>query len=193
MRNSLKITSALALSIFCISGFALSNDEVKSARQTIDAQYKAAMAQCKSMKDNAKDICEKEAKGQEKIARADLDANIKPGDANTLYKARLVRAEATYDVAKERCDDMNGNAKDVCKKDAEAAHVKAKEDAKVQRVEAAPAGSPAQKAANTSQARQNAAEETRDAQYQAAKERCDAMSGPEKDNCLNQAKIQFSR
>ena len=33
----------------------------------------------------------------------------------------MAKADATYEVAKERCDDLSGNAKDVCKKDAKAA------------------------------------------------------------------------
>ena len=44
--------------------------------------------------------------------------------------------EATYDVAKEKCDELSGNSKDVCVKEANAALVKAKADAKVDRVAA---------------------------------------------------------
>ena len=33
----------------------------------------------------------------------------------------MKKADAEYDVAKERCDDLAGNAKDVCQKDAKAA------------------------------------------------------------------------
>jgi hypothetical protein len=42
----------------------------------------------------------------------------------------MAKAEADYDVAKEKCDDQSGNAKDVCKKDAKAAFTSAKADAK---------------------------------------------------------------
>jgi hypothetical protein len=38
-------------------------------------------------------------------------------------------------VAKEKCDDFSGNSKDVCQKDAKAAHVKALESAKVSKFE----------------------------------------------------------
>ena len=37
----------------------------------------------------------------------------------------MKKAEAEYEVAKERCDDLAGNAKDVCVKDAKAAHERA--------------------------------------------------------------------
>ena len=193
MHTYLKITSALAISMFAASGFALTSGEIKAEKNSIDAQYKSAMAQCKSMNGNAKDICEKEAKGNEKIAKADLDVRDKPTEL-TQYKARLARADAAYEVAKERCDDQSGNAKDVCRKDANATHVKAKEEAKVQRVESTPTGqSPAAKAAAVSEARKDAVQDTREAQYKAAKERCDAMSGPDKDTCVNDAKIRFGQ
>jgi hypothetical protein len=65
-------------------------------------------------------------------------------DAEAAYKntpkvredARVTRAEATYNVAKEKCDQLSGNPKDVCAKEANAALVKAKADAKVDRVAA---------------------------------------------------------
>jgi hypothetical protein len=41
-----------------------------------------------------------------------------------------------YDVAKEKCDDLSGNAKDVCVKDAKAAQAKAKAEAKDDRADA---------------------------------------------------------
>ena len=42
----------------------------------------------------------------------------------------IKKADAEYDVAKEKCDDLAGNAKDVCVKDAKAAREKAKTSAK---------------------------------------------------------------
>ena len=193
MNTYLKITSALAISLYTASGFALTSDEVKTENKAIEATYKSAMAQCKTMNGNAKDICEKEAKGNENIANADLDAKDKPSDS-THYKARLARADAAYEVAKERCDDQSGNAKDVCKKDAQAAHVKAKEDAKVKRTEEAPSNmTPQNKAADVSEARKDAAQATRDAEYKAAKERCDALPAASKDACVNDAKTHFAQ
>ncbi|QNN57581.1 hypothetical protein H9K76_01380 [Diaphorobacter ruginosibacter] len=193
MNISMKITSAVAASLFSLSGFALTGDEVKAEKNNIDAQYKSAMAQCKTQNGNAKDVCEKQAKGNEKVARAELEARADPTESRQ-YKARLARADADYEVAKERCDDQSGNAKDVCKKDAQAAHVKAKEAAKVMRAEADPAGAtPQRRAADVSEVRKEAAEETRDAQYKAAKERCDALSGAAKDTCVNDAKTRFAQ
>ena len=91
-----------------------SKRQVKNADQDrIEAEYKAAKERCDPMQGNAKDICEKEAKGKEKVAKAELDAKMKP-TAGNQRKAKEARAEAAYEVAKERCEDQKGNGKDVC-------------------------------------------------------------------------------
>src|SRR5689334_17763430 len=92
--------------------------KMKNAEEDkIEAQYKADKAKCDGMSGNAKDVCEKEAKGKEKVAKAELDAKKDPS-ARNQRKVEEARADAKYDVAKERCDDMKGNEKDACQKDA---------------------------------------------------------------------------
>lgn len=49
----------------------------------------------------AEDVCEAEAKGTERIAKADLKARHEP-TARNVQKARDARVEATYSVARER-------------------------------------------------------------------------------------------
>ena len=39
-------------------------------------------------------------------------------------------------VAKQKCEDLKGNAKDVCKKDAKTAHTAAKDEAKAEKTAA---------------------------------------------------------
>ena len=100
-----------------------------------EAQYKMDKDACSSRSGNAKDICLAEATGKEKIAKADAEAAYK-NTPKAREDARATRAEATYNVAKEKCDELSGNPKDVCVKEADAALVKAKADAKVDRVAA---------------------------------------------------------
>lgn len=69
-----------------------------------------------------------EAEGSEKVAKADLEAMYEPSKENS-HKARIAKAEAEYAVAKERCDDQAGNAKEVCLKEAKAAEAVTKADA----------------------------------------------------------------
>ena len=112
--------------------------QVKNADQDrIEAEYKAARERCDPMQGNAKDICQKEAKGKEKVAKAELEAKNNPTAANQR-KVQEAKADAAYDVAKERCDDKKGNDKDVCQKDAKAAHERAMAD--IKRADAKSAG-----------------------------------------------------
>ena len=59
---------------------------------------------------------------------AELDARYKPPQ-KADYSVTVAKAEAAYDIAKEKCADKAGNEKDVCVKEAKAAKVRAKADA----------------------------------------------------------------
>lgn len=161
-----------------LSAQTMNANEYGAARDRVEADYKAARAACDKMTGNAKDVCMAEAKGHEKVAKAELQQRRsgKPGDARKLAEAR---ADAAYDVAKERCDDLKGNEKDVCVKDAKAAHTRAKADAKA-----------AEKSAD---ARKDAAEDKRDANYAAAAERCDSLQGAAKDTCQKNARARYGK
>ncbi|MCB1980347.1 MAG: hypothetical protein KDF25_13520 [Burkholderiaceae bacterium] len=182
---------ALALTgLVASTGMAMDKAEHAAANDRISADYKMAKEKCDALKDNAKDVCEKQAKGNEKVAKAELQAQYKPSD-KAAYKARKERADADYEVAKEKCDDMKGNEKDVCKKDAKAAHVKAVENAKVARAQAQPADNASEKRAAIAEARKDADHEKREAEYKAAKERCEPLQGEEQNKCEADAKKKY--
>jgi hypothetical protein len=193
--------SKLMISLLAAAGIALagaanaaergtmSRDVYKADKDKIEAQYKADKAHCSTLSGNAKDVCQAEAKGKEKVAKADLEAEYKNTD-KARYAARVAKADAAYDVAKEKCDDLSGNQKDVCVKQAKAAHTKATSDAKVARVDSKATRVAADKRAD---ARQDAREDTRDAQYKVAVEKCDAMSGAAKDQCVKDAKMHYGK
>ncbi len=85
---------ALAIAgLLATSGMAMTKEEHKAAKDRIEADYKAAKAQCATLSGNAKDVCEKEAKGNEKVAKAELDAQYQPSDKHT-YKVHEARADA---------------------------------------------------------------------------------------------------
>jgi len=167
----------------------MAKDDYKAGKEQIAGQYKAEKATCNSFSGNAKDVCVAEAKGREKVAKADLEASYKPS-ANSRYKARVAVAEAAYSVAKERCDDKGGTAKDVCVKEAKAVKTTAKADAKAQ-MKVSDANVVARD--KGAEARKDAAETANDAQYGVAKEKCDAYAGEAKDHCLAQAKKNFGK
>jgi hypothetical protein len=114
---------------------AMSKEGYDNAVRNAETQYKADKDACPSRSGNAKDICMAEASGKEKIAKADAEAAYR-NTPKAREDARVARAEAAYSVAKERCDEQSGNAKDVCLKEANARLVKAKADARVEEVAA---------------------------------------------------------
>ena len=157
----------------------MSKADFKAEKNLITAQYKADKAGCSSLSANAKDICVEQVKAKEKVARAELTFAYtgKPGDQNKILVAK---AETSYAVAKEKCDDLAaGNPKDVCVKEAKAVETKALADAKMGR--------------QISAARSDASDSKRDADYKVAAEKCDALAGDSKANCMANAKANFGK
>ncbi|MCT9811128.1 hypothetical protein N0K08_10825 [Acidovorax sp. Be4] len=187
-RKKLIYMSAVAL--ISTSVFAITPEEHKAAKAQISADYKAAKTHCSSLKSNAKDVCEKEAKGREKVAGAELDYRVEASERNR-HKLATAKADASYEVAKEKCDDLSGNAKDVCVKDAKAAHVRDIEAAKVSEARHEKNVAPEVKAADVSDAKKEAAQKVREADYKAAVERCDSLAGAAKDTCVANAKRTY--
>lgn len=107
----------------------ISSDEYKREKGRVEADAKAAKESCKSMKDNAKDICQAEAKAKEKIAKKELDWKKNPNEKNHMDFEKA-KAEGAYEVAKEKCEDMKGAEQSACKKQAKADEKKAIADAK---------------------------------------------------------------
>ena len=98
----------------------ISRDEYKREKDQIEADAKAAKAKCKDLKDNAKDVCQAEAKANEKVAKKELDYKNKPTEKNR-YEADKMKIEAAYEVAKEKCEDQKGAGEQAsCKKQAKA-------------------------------------------------------------------------
>jgi ParB-like chromosome segregation protein Spo0J len=197
--NAVAFAMGLAFSVGAMAQ-GMSKQNHKAGQDRISADYTAAKARCASLSGNPNDICEAEAKGKAKVARAELDAAYLPSD-KARHEARIAKAEADQAVAKERCDDMAGNAKDVCLKVANAVETAAKADAKAQ-MKTAEANAVASetsadaraKADNKSaEARKEATDDKLDAQHGVAKQQCDTFAGSAKDACLDQAKARFTK
>lgn len=156
----------------------LAKDTYDAGKQRIEQRFKTERAACASLAGNGKDVCVLQAQERLDVARAELEYAYtqKPED-----RARLAstRADAAHAVARERCDDLAGNARDLCVTQAKAEHTKALADARSeQKIEAA---------------RQEAAQDKRDAEYTVALQRCDALAGDAKAACIAQAKARFGK
>ena len=111
----------LTLVAAAIAALALGTNAQAVDTKRINQEHKAELEKCKDLKGNAKDVCKKEADGHKKIAKA--EAELKEQDTpKNRQKLAEAKADAQYDVAKEKCDDQKGDAKSACKKTAKAEH-----------------------------------------------------------------------
>lgn len=156
----------------------MSDADYRGAKERIAAEYKAAAAACDKLRDNAKDVCREQAKGQERVASAELEYN-RSGEQKDATRLATEKADAEFRVARERCDDRSGNDKDLCVTEAKTAHTKALADAKMRQ--------------RVGEARRDAAEDKREADYNLAREKCDALTGDSKARCLADAKARFGK
>ena len=202
--NKLNITAiAAAIGLVFSAGVMaqnMSKEAYKAAEDRIAAEYTTDKAKCDPLSGNTKDICNAEAKGKEKVAKAELEARYEP-TAKNHYKALAAKAEADYAVANEKCDDKLGNDKDVCVKEAKAVETRLKADAEAQMKTSEANKAASEKSTEASkkakaegaEARQDAATDKRDADYAVAKEKCDSLASSAKDTCLNEAKAKFHK
>jgi hypothetical protein len=182
MRNLHLCRTALALTTLFVasSGFAanMSSAEHSAAKSRISAEFKADKAACSASTGNAKDICQEQAKAKEKVALAELEY-ARTGKSADAGKVAVAKADTSYSVAKEMCDDLAGDAKALCRTEAQAVHSKAIADTKLVR--------------KVGEARNDAAEQKREADYKVAAEKCDSLAGDLKTSCMNDAKARAGK
>ena len=114
MTKKWKVLAALLLVSAATSGFAMTKAEFKAEKQRIAIEYKSAIQRCKTLVGNQRDVCKQQAKGRVSVAKAQLKARAEPS-ARQDYKVRMARANAANAVARERCDDLVGEARTVCR------------------------------------------------------------------------------
>ena len=178
-------------SLMATGALAMNRAEYNTAKQRIGVDAKVRLAKCRPLSAHAKEVCTKEARGAALIARADLDAIYKPSD-QTTYKARVTRADVAYNVTWEKCDELAGQTREVCRMDAKGVHVRAVEDAKVALVEARPGDTVVAKNVAVAQARKDAATARRKADFDAAKARCGALAPDLQAKCVEDAKRVYA-
>ena len=132
IRNTFQhsLIAAALLALPFTPALAMTKADYKADKDRISAAYKQEKAACDRLSANAKDVCVEEAKAKEKVGKAELESNY-TGKAKDANKVLVAKAESAYAVAKEKCDDQSGNAKDVCVKEAKAVDFKALADANI--------------------------------------------------------------
>ncbi len=178
--KTLLASAALCTAFAASSTFAatMTRSEYGISKDRVSADYKADKSACATMSGNQKDICQEQAKGKEKVARAELEYNY-TGKMSDSNKVAIAKADSTYAVAKEMCDDKAGNLKDVCVAEAKAVHTKALADAKLVK--------------KVGDAKMDAVEDKRDADYKVATEKCESLAGDAKSACVSAAKLRYNK
>jgi hyperosmotically inducible protein len=154
----------------------MTNDpaQYRTVTQKAAADYKAAVASCKSMSGAAKTTCVDEAKVAQ--ARANADAVAQYND-NTKARtaARTKLADAEFALAKSKCAGMVSTDKTNCVNNAQSVHLAALADAKADRS--------VQVAENTGIAPPVAGTTTADTKS-AAVAKCEQIAGKPDTGCL---------
>ena len=184
--NALTLVIGLTLSS-CAVADNMTLDQYKSLEIKIESDYKVAKEKCSSLAGNDEDICEAEIKGKRNIDKAELKHSNKP-TPKTLYKARVAKADAESSVAIQKCDEKEGNAEDVCVKEAKAAKIQQTASAEAQMKTLKADDEAIQK---SSDARKDAEQDMRDANYAVAKEKCEDLDGKPEDSCMSDVKSFF--
>jgi hypothetical protein len=132
MNMTFKLSGVVAAALLALSSAyaqPMTKEAAKAEKDRIEESAKADKKACEPLKANAKDVCEAEAKAKEKIAKAELKwkESGKDGDRVNFEK---MKAEGTYEVAKEKCEDLQGSAQSDCKKEAKMAEKAAIDAAK---------------------------------------------------------------
>ncbi len=180
----------------------MSSWDFQSSMDSIATQYISNKVSCESLSTNASITCMAEARSIEEVAEADLVARSE----NTIrshYEALITKAEADHAVAKKMCDDLSGNAKDICQKDAKASEIAAIADAKAHiRTSSGGKIMPNEKSAEAKNRAENtssAAVPSRrygqegDSEFSVVKEWCNTLAGGAKGKCLNEANVRVNK
>ena len=101
-----------------------------AAKKAIEADTQAAIALCHDKEGRDKEVCKAEARADERVRKADLEAQYR-GTVAAAADAKLARAKAQFEVAKVRCADQAFEEKLSCLRSARAQKAKALAEAKL--------------------------------------------------------------
>jgi len=101
-----------------------------AAKKVIEAEARTAFEGCRDKDARDREVCKAEARGAERVRKADLEAQYR-GTVAAATDARLARAKAQFEVAKVKCADQRSEDKVSCLRSARAEKAKALAEAKL--------------------------------------------------------------
>jgi hypothetical protein len=108
----------------------MARPDYDASKTLIESDARQAMARCRDLEGQAKDVCRAEARADERTRKADLEARYR-GTIAAAAEARVAHARAQYDVAKARCSSAHGSDRLACMRAAREEKAKALSDAKL--------------------------------------------------------------
>ena len=100
------------------------------AKRVIEADSRQAIGKCRDEDAPARDVCKAQARAEERVRKADLEARYR-GTVAAAAEAKLARAKAQYEIARAKCGNERGEDKLSCLRSARADKAKALTEAKV--------------------------------------------------------------
>jgi len=94
-----------------------SPDEYEAAGAAIGDETRMSLAGCKKLTGPEKLVCMTEARSQEKIRRADLEARYL-GTFDATFQAQVTRVDAQFEVEAKRCEAQGREAQGGCQREA---------------------------------------------------------------------------
>lgn len=110
----------------------MSKEDYQAARKRLAAEAEAERQKCGVRYGTALDYCVAKARGDERVARAELEAAYKPSP-KTDYDAAIARANRDEAVTKAECEEKPRDLRKACVKDAKAAAERARAEARAAR------------------------------------------------------------
>jgi hyperosmotically inducible periplasmic protein len=104
--------------------------DYSAARKAIEGDLRGTLEKCRDLEGQVKDICKAEARANERIRKAELEADYR-GTVAAAADAKLARAKAQFDVARAKCGGEHSEGKLSCLRSARADKAKALSEAKL--------------------------------------------------------------
>jgi hypothetical protein len=87
--------------------------DFQAGKRAIEADTRLALARCREAVASAREVCKAEARGHERVRKAELNARYH-GTVVAQEEVRFARAKALYDVARARCGSRLGEERIDC-------------------------------------------------------------------------------
>lgn len=153
-----------------------SSPEYTAKVEKAEDEFLSARKACEPLPEQKKLICIAEAQANEERLKADARAD-EIDSPKARAEALIKHANADFELAKAKCDALEGNPKEVCIKRAALVHEERINIAKVN--------------LKSEEAQREAAAKIKSAEYQLELKRCDAYKGDDQAACIKRVKDIF--